>query len=347
MNVLGYNLASTANCFAAGTSLLTDRGEVPIEALAVGDRVVTRFGGLAPIRWIGRRRVDCRRHPDPGLVRPVRIAAGAFAPGLPARPLRLSPDHAVAVDGALIPIRLLINFGAIAPDDGCARVVYYHIELDRHDLVRAEGLAAETYLDTGNRGRFGPQARRLRLPASADPEAQARRAALSCLPLRCAPAEVETVWRRLAARSAALGFAPKPVPTTRDPALCLSVAGRRLAPVAQADGQAVFVLPPGAGPARLLSRRVVPAALRPWVEDRRRLGVRVRRLSYRHGAERIDLAADDPRLTEGWWAPEHEPGAIWRWTNGAARLPPARGGAILDVWAEAAPAYPLDGPAAA
>lgn len=342
MNVLGYNLTSAgANCFAAGTRILTERGEIPVEALAVGDRVVARFAGLAPIRWIGRRRIDCHRHPDPGLVRPVRIAAGAFGPGRPTRPLRLSPDHAVAVEGALIPIRQLVNNGAIAQDNHCAQVWYFHIELDRHDLVTADGLEAETYLDTGNRARFeNPQSPLLLYPMAEDAAAQARRVAGSCLPLRCDPPAVEPAWRRCAARSAALGYQVQKVATTRDPALCLDFGGARLRPVTQAEGPAVFAVPPGEGPAVLLSRSVVPAALRPWQEDRRQLGVRVRALSLRRGAERIDLAPDDPRLAVGWWAPEREAAAIWRWTDGAARLPLPCGGAILEVWT----GEPLDYP---
>ena len=344
MNVLGYNLAATTNCFATGTRIRTDRGDIPIEALAPGDRVVTLRAGLVPIRWIGRRRIDCRRHPDPDLVRPLRIAPGAFAPGVPARPLFLSPDHAVAVGAALIPIRLLANGGSIAPDPRAARVTYFHIELDRHDLLLAEGLAAESYLDTGNRGVFENADIPLRLhPPEADAAAQARRATHSCLPLHTDPAAVEPVWRRLAARATELGFALFAPATTRDPALCLGFGAARLAPVVQADGRAVFVVPPGDAPARLFSRSAVPAQLRPWVDDRRRLGVRVRRIVLTRGTERIEPAPDDPRLVAGWWAAEYDPGAIWRWTDGAARLPLPCGGAMLEVWTGGTLDYPLAG----
>ena len=84
---------------------------------------------------------------------PVRIAANAFGDGLPRRDLFLSPGHAVFVDGVLIPVKCLINDRTVVqvPDD---IVTYFHVELDEHDVVYSEGLATESYLDTGNRPSF-------------------------------------------------------------------------------------------------------------------------------------------------------------------------------------------------
>lgn len=67
--------------------------------------------------------------------------------------LFLSPDHAVYVDGVLIPIRRLID-GARVARLRRRHVHYVQIELDRHDIVHAEGLPAESYLDTGDRHSF-------------------------------------------------------------------------------------------------------------------------------------------------------------------------------------------------
>ena len=77
MEALGFTLAPA--CYAAGTRILTAQGEVRVEGLAVGDMVWARFAGLTAIKWIGHRSIDCRRHPDPQQVWPVRIVAGAFA----------------------------------------------------------------------------------------------------------------------------------------------------------------------------------------------------------------------------------------------------------------------------
>jgi hypothetical protein len=79
------------------------------------------------------------------MVWPVRVAAGAFGPGRPGKELFLSPDHAVYVNQVLIPIRHLVNASIITqvPVD---QVVYYHIELPRHDVVLAQGLPVESFL---------------------------------------------------------------------------------------------------------------------------------------------------------------------------------------------------------
>ena len=140
-------------CYARGTRLLTAHGERPVEQLHAGDTVTTLSGEEAAIRWVGHRRIDIARHPTPSSVCPVRIAAHAFADGLPHRDLLVSPEHALFVDGVLIPAHRLLN-GSSVTQDSPARVEYFHVELDRHEVLLAEGLPAESYLDTGNRGMF-------------------------------------------------------------------------------------------------------------------------------------------------------------------------------------------------
>jgi hypothetical protein len=142
----GFQLVATEACFSAGTRILTERGEVAVEDLRVGDLVRTVLDGTGePITWIGRREVDCAHHPKPRRVWPVRVAAGAFGPGQPHTDLFLSPDHAVYLNEVLIPIRHLVNASTITqvPVD---QVTYYHIELPRHDVVLAQGLPAESFL---------------------------------------------------------------------------------------------------------------------------------------------------------------------------------------------------------
>jgi hypothetical protein len=140
-------------CFTTGTAIDTARGAVCVQDLRVGDRVVCAGGGTRPVIWIGQRRLRIADHPRPAAVMPVRIRRGAFAEGQPRRDLLLSPDHAVFTDDVLIPVKHLID-GAAIVQEPLEAVEYWHVELDRHDVLFAEGLPAESYLETGNRAAF-------------------------------------------------------------------------------------------------------------------------------------------------------------------------------------------------
>lgn len=154
-------LSSTnAPCFVTGTMIRTTRGEVAVEDLRVGDLAVTASGSVRPITWIGHREVAstsgsiCFSH------QPVRVRANAFGRGLPVRDLRLSPGHPVLVGadadnegGYLVPVMCLINGTTIAREP-VSSVTYWHVELECHDILLAEGLAAESYLDGGERAFF-------------------------------------------------------------------------------------------------------------------------------------------------------------------------------------------------
>jgi uncharacterized membrane protein len=144
-------------CFTAGTHILTAHGEVAVENIAVGDTVVTvREGGPVTrhVVWTGSRTINIARHPQPELVRPVRIRAGALAEGVPERDLRLSPHHAVYLNGVLFEAIALVNGSTIFQEQNTTSVTYYHIELDSHDIMLAEGASCESYLNTGSRDLF-------------------------------------------------------------------------------------------------------------------------------------------------------------------------------------------------
>ena len=140
-------------CFAAGTRIATPRGVIAVERLREGDTVLTISGKPQVIQWIGCRTLDCNRHISPERVKPIRIAPHAFGENRPRRALLLSPDHSVFVEDVLIPIKHLLNDTTVTQID-VATVTYYHLELPRHDVVLAEGLPAETYLETGARFAF-------------------------------------------------------------------------------------------------------------------------------------------------------------------------------------------------
>ena len=335
-------------CYLRGTHILTETGEVLVENLKIGDVVVTPSGAQRPVRWIGCRYFDLTRHPAPERVQPIRIRADAFAAGVPHRDLLLSPDHAVLRDGVLVPARLLVNGASIVRETQCGAFTYYHVELDSHDILLAENLQAESYLDTGNRGMF----QNGNLPLTLHPDLtndQARREAESCAPFADDPERVEPIWRELAGRAMHLGWHLPPEPeTTDDPALYLFVAGRRVAPMSVVQGSAIFLLPQSDAEVRLVSRSAVPGETRPWVADGRRLGVMLAGLTLRSGERVSQIPLDHPAFGEGWWAAEwHGPTVLRRWTDGNAVIPiPAAdllavGPCLLEVETAATLFYPV------
>lgn len=151
MEALGW---TPPPCYCRGTRIATERGEVAVEDLAVGDRVVTISGAARAIKWIGRRAYDGRFVAGNRSILPIVVEAGALADGVPARDLFLSPEHALYLDGALAPAGLLVNGATIRQVERIDRVEYFHIELAAHDVILAEGAPAESYVDCDNRFMF-------------------------------------------------------------------------------------------------------------------------------------------------------------------------------------------------
>lgn len=152
--VLSAVAAATVACFRHGTAIATPWGEVAVERLRIGDRVLTRGGVARRVRWIGRREVSGAEIAAKPELRPVLVRAGALGSGVPRRDLYLSPQHALLAGGLLIPAAALVNGASIlraAPEGG---MQYCHIELDDQALVLAEGAAAETFLDQDSRAMF-------------------------------------------------------------------------------------------------------------------------------------------------------------------------------------------------
>jgi hypothetical protein len=263
-------------------------------------------------------------------VRPVRIAAAAFPDNTPRRDLVISPDHALFIQGLLIPAKLLVNGGSITVDTECRRVTYYHVELDHHDILLAEGLPAESYLDTGNRAMFANSGEPSRLHPDFAGE-QRLRETCSCAPFAADATRVAPVWRALAERSDASGWKQSDtVASVGDPDLHVLAGARRIEPLTAQDGRYVFAIPANDAPLRLMSRTGHARDARPWIDDRRLLGVLVRRMTLRSSQDVRDVAMDGPLLDRGWREAEWHAQGPCRWTGGDAVLP-VLGRGVLEV----------------
>jgi hypothetical protein len=281
-----------AACYAAGTLIATPDGEVAVENLQIGDPVLTASGAARPVTWLGHRRIRFAARSDVPRPHPIRIRADAFAPGQPKRDLVLSPDHAVFVDGVLIPIRHLVN-GATILRETVASVAYWHVELASHDILLAEGLPAESYLDTGNRAAFA-NADVTILKASFERDPGRVWAEHACAELAEDGPIPHAVSIRLAARAEALGRA---LPVTLDVMLSRIGSTRVVVP-----GDVEIV-------------RLVSGTARP-PEDGRRLGALVAGMRL----DGVAVPLEDSLLADGFHGIETHGDTRVRWTDGAATL---------------------------
>ncbi|WP_235862121.1 Hint domain-containing protein [Roseovarius litorisediminis] len=149
------SLSATINCFTAGTQIATPQGVRDVETLQPGDMVLTASGNARAVKWLGYARVDTRLA-HPAKINPICITAGALGNGLPKRDLYLSADHAIAIDGHLINAGALVNGTTIYQVQGKMPdgFTYYHVETDAHELLLAEGVAAESFIDYAGRDSF-------------------------------------------------------------------------------------------------------------------------------------------------------------------------------------------------
>ena len=146
-------------CFVSGTRLLTSTGWVAVQDISEGDQIMTQDHGLQPCLAITRTNLL-----RPGRNAPIRIEAGALAPGVPGHPLKLSPQHRVLVRSplarqffgaaeVLVAVHNLLSLPGVRKSLGVLPVTYHHFALQRHEIIFANGAATESLLT-------GPEARR-------------------------------------------------------------------------------------------------------------------------------------------------------------------------------------------
>ncbi|EBA04583.1 hypothetical protein RB2150_10876 [Rhodobacteraceae bacterium HTCC2150] len=147
--------AVAVNCFCASTRISTSDGMVDVEKLIPGDVIETADGRTSTVKWLGEQPVNTQIL-DPSKINPICITVGALGDGLPKQDLFISPDHAVAIDGLLINAGALVNGRSIYQVEKMPKAgfTYYHVETDAHELLLAEGVSAETFIDYAGRDSF-------------------------------------------------------------------------------------------------------------------------------------------------------------------------------------------------
>ena len=147
------NDSITAACYCGGTLIETSLGPIPVEDLSTTDLVLTVDGECKPIIWIGSSKIDCSQQEHKEKAYPICISKDALGENLPQRDLYVSPDHSLLIDGVMIPAYCLVNDITITQNRSENWVTYYHIELPKHEAIYAEGVPAESYLETSESNR--------------------------------------------------------------------------------------------------------------------------------------------------------------------------------------------------
>ncbi|MGN7773496.1 Hint domain-containing protein [Phyllobacterium sp. 22552] len=186
-------------CFVRGTLIATPDGEIAVERLKAGTVISSLNNGAVAVKWVGNRSIDPKTLDKPRNDLPIRILAGAIAEDMPSRDLYVSPDHCMFVNGSLVPAKLLINGTTVNQPITLNPVDYYHIELEQHDVIWANGAMAETYLDLGNRHVFlEPGVLQFTSPKAYDAKA--------CYPLAYSGPAVDAARAIITEREVELGY---------------------------------------------------------------------------------------------------------------------------------------------
>jgi hypothetical protein len=184
-------------CFCHGTLIRTEAGDVPVETLKISEEVMTTSGVARPIKWIGRRSYLGRFVMGRKDILPICIKAGALDDNVPKRDLWISPNHAMYLDGVLIEAKDLVNGVSVVQAESVKQVEYFHIELESHDVIIAEGALSESFIDDDSRGMFhNAHEYRVMYPKDA-----ATAIARYCAPRLDDGYELETIRRRIALRA--------------------------------------------------------------------------------------------------------------------------------------------------
>ncbi|KDB05285.1 hypothetical protein U879_02405, partial [Defluviimonas sp. 20V17] len=149
------NIENCVPCFTPGTLIATPRGEVPVESLVHGDKVITRDNGIQEIRWVGRRKLDGKELRANKHLQPILVRAGSLGDSLPERDMMVSPNHRLLVANertalyfdeheVLVAAKHVVNNRGIHAVESLS-TTYIHFMFDRHEVVLSNGAWTESF----------------------------------------------------------------------------------------------------------------------------------------------------------------------------------------------------------
>lgn len=322
MNATFNNGTLTTICYLAGTLIESEQGEVKIETLKVGDRIYSYQQGkkiLKEIKWIStQHHIVNPDLPDDLASCPVHIVRNALANNIPHKDMKVTPEHCLFLNGKFIPVRMLVNGYSIYYDHSIASYDYYHLELEEHSIIMADGVLSESYLNTNNHKHFHQNDNIITLkPHIKTWEKDA------AAPLATDRKIVEPLYYHFKERARQLELPRQctPIRITCDPDFHLiTEQGKVLFPHHQnKENHYIFILPHDIRELYLHSRSSRPSdAIGPFVDDRRELGVLVGAITLfdRNKTRTIQQHLEKITLW-GWHDWEND---RCRWTKGDAIL---------------------------
>ncbi|CAI3951730.1 Hint domain-containing protein [Commensalibacter papalotli (ex Botero et al. 2024)] len=332
----GYHLASdsTGNliyevCFLAGSMIKTLEGEIAVEDIRIGDKILSfnwqqNKEDVQSVRWVGNKtvKVNPTLHDDEAGY-PVRILKDAIAEGTPCKDLLITPEHCLFFNGKFTPARMFVNGYSIFYDYSITNYTYYHFETEEHSVIWANGVLTESYLDTGNQTQFSQHGDCAILIRPKKPKTWGKDAGA---PLMVDRSYVEPLYHTLLQRAIKMGLPMMQDKNqlTHDPDFHLITQdGLTIEPISHFQGRYIFPLPDE----NIKSVYLVSRTSRlndidgPFEDNRHELGISVGSIQIVSAAYNIQVINMTNHLTQddlpGWHTLEQQP---CRWTKGKALL---------------------------
>ncbi|ANA15308.1 potassium-transporting ATPase subunit A (plasmid) [Acetobacter pasteurianus NBRC 101655] len=315
----------TVTCFLSGSMIRTQDGDVAVEDIQIGDKIVafdwkSNKNVVRPVVWVGKARAVVRPElHDDEAGWPVRILKDAIADGVPYKDMLITAEHCLFFKDRFVPVRMLVNGVSIFYDKSITSYDYYHVETEQHSVITADGMLTESYLDTGNRSSFRQEGKVATLRGAVKSWENDAGATLGVDRSFVEPLFRALEWRE----NSVIGCQTSGQATTltNEPDLHLVTdTGSIVRPMRKTAHQYSFMLPPDTQSVRIVSRASRPSdVIGPFVDDRRYMGVAVADVRLQCAKQHFDITSHlQAEKPEGWYETDWTDCA---WTNGNAELP--------------------------
>ncbi|QNT77599.1 Hint domain-containing protein [Entomobacter blattae] len=304
--------AAELKCFLSGTLIETTSGWRAVDEIEVGDQVITYVDGNTVSRsvvWVGSSNVKASA--DNFLIRIVR---NALADNVPSSDLYVTEEHCLFFDGNFVPARMLVNGSSISRVYDMDTFRVYHIELEEHAVINAQGVMTESYLHTDNLYNLKSVGKVTKLHASRQVWGVD-----SAAPLNTERGFVEPIYRFLEQRAVSLGMEQKvvSVETTYDPSLSFITSSGKDLYFSRKNNWVFVTIPQGVNEVYVKSNSVKLSEMEgPFVDDRRNLGVLVGKVLQVTNEEIADINIFESGQGNGWYICSKSA----NWTNGYSKI---------------------------